>query len=251
MKELKFFDCNCRIGIDHAHLPGAAELLADMDRYGIEQALVHHNALAWGAEVTNRDIAKMLEADTEKRLTGVWSLLPDSCDELGNLDDFFKNMAKNRIKALTLDPFNHRYLPRRIVIGKIMDAAKERKIPVLLNAFTTRAHWDDLYDFLAEFPENIFIYAESSGIWGHDRVFRPLLETYENFYFDTARYWVPEGIHALVEKYGSDRILFGSGFPFLAVGGSMLQLKYSKLSDEDLQKICFGNLSRILDEVQI
>lgn len=251
MKELNFFDCNCRIGINNEHMPDAAELLSEMDHYGIDRALVFHNAVHLGAEVTNRDLAGMLEADTEKRLTGVWCILPDSCDELGNIDDFFNDMTKNRIKALTLDPFNHRYLPRRIVIGKIMDAAKERKIPIMLNAFATPGHWNDMYDFMAEFPDNIFIYTENSGIWGLDRIFRPLLETYENFYFDTARYWVPEGIYDLVKKYGSDRILYGSGFPYFNHGSSMLQLKNSKLSDEDLRKICSGNLERILGEVQI
>ncbi|MBR7155534.1 MAG: amidohydrolase family protein [Lentisphaeria bacterium] len=251
MKELQFFDCNCRIGTKNEPLPDAVELLAEMDYYGIDRALVHHNAYSFAAEATNRDLAQMLEADTEKRLTGVWTLLPDCCDELGGIEQFFAAMAKHRIKALTLDPFSHHYLPRRMVIGRIMDAARERKVPILLNAFTTMTRWQDMYDFLAEFPENIYIYAESTGIWGRDRVFRPLLETYSGFYFDTGSYWVPEGIHALVEKYGSDRILFGSGFPKLTLGGSMLQLKYSKLPEADLQKICSGNLTRILEEVEI
>ena len=100
MKELQFFDCSCRIGTKNEPLPDAVELLEEMDHYGIDRALVHHNAYSFAAEATNRDLAQMLEADTEKRLTGVWTLLPDCCGELGGIEQFFAAMAKHRIKAL-------------------------------------------------------------------------------------------------------------------------------------------------------
>lgn len=249
MKELRFFDVDCRIGVNNMPFPDAAGLLAEMDKYGVDYALVRHNALMQGAELSNADLVDLLQADTEKRLTGVWSILPTACDEMGNIDNFFAEMAKNHIGALTLDPFNHRYLPRRIVIGKVMDAARERKVPVLLNAFAGK--WNELYDFVEEFSGNILIYVENWGKWGSDRNIRPLLENYENFHFETTAYWVPEGIYDLVEKYGADRILYGSGFPQMNQGNSMLQLKYSKLSDEDLQKVASGNLMRILKEAQL
>ena len=43
MKELMFFDANCQVGDTVTRiLPGIPELLKDMDRYGVDRALVRH-----------------------------------------------------------------------------------------------------------------------------------------------------------------------------------------------------------------
>ena len=250
MKDLMFFDANCRVGDFIVSYPGITELLADMDLYGVDKALVRHNGIAKTPLSTNKELAAMLQKeDPEQRLTGVWCILPHSCDEIPEPDEFFRQMKENRIGAITLSPFEHRYQPRPIVIGKIMDAAAERKVPVLVDAFA--GQWDKLYDFLERFPKNTFIYAENWGKWGSDRNIRPLLETYENFHFEIARYWVPEGIKELADKYGADRILYGSCFPQGEQGCGMLQLKHSGLDDESIAKIAGKNLERILKGAQL
>ena len=86
---------------------------------------------------------------------------------------------------------------------------------------------------------------------GSDRNIRPLLETYENFYFEIARYWVPEGIRGLAEKYGAERILYGTNFPTGNQGNGMLQLKHSGLDDESIAKIAGKNLERILKGAEL
>ena len=250
MKDLMFFDANCRIGDLMEAYPGVSELLSDMDYYGVDKALVRHHGIPKAPLATNQELAELLKKeDPEQRLTGVWCILPDSCDEIPEPDVFFRQMKENRIGAITLSPFEHRFQPRRIVIGKIMDAAAERKVPVLLDAFA--GQWDKLYDFLECFPKNTFIYTENWGKWGSDRNIRPLLETYENFYFEIARYWVPEGIRGLAEKYDADRILYGTNFPDGNQGSGMLQLKHSGLDEESIAKIAGKNLERILKGAEL
>ena len=248
MEDLMFFDANCRVGDYISRNPDVPELLEDMDHYGVDRALIRHNGIAKAPLSTNKAIAEMVKKCPE-RLTGVWCILPHSCDEIPEPDEFFRQMKSNGIGAITLSPFEHRYQPRRIVIGKIMDAAAERKIPVLLNAFS--GQWEKLYDFLERFPNNVYIYIEGFGKWGSDRNIRPLLETYENFYFEMSRYWVPEGIRDLAEKYGSDRILFGSAFPDGNQGCGMLQLKHSGLDDRSIAGIAGKNLERILKGAEL
>ena len=252
MKEIMFFDANCRIGSFFNGGPCAentAALLKEMDYYGVDRALVRHINLDKGAIVTNQSLAHFLKEDTAARLTGVWCILPSQCGEIPEPDEFFRQMKENRIGALTLSPFEHHYIPCRMTLGKIMDAAAERRIPVLLNAFA--AKWQNLYDFMAEFPRNTFIYQESGGKWGSDRNIRPLLENYENFYFETAGYWVPEGIRDLADQYGAERILYGSGFPHYNHGSGMLQLRQSGLPLQDVELIAGKNLQRILKGAEV
>ena len=154
MKEIMFFDANCRLGRlvnGGPYAEDAPALLREMDHYGVDKALVRFNNLAMsGTNTANRNLAELLKADTAGRLTGVWCILPSQCDEIPEPDEFFRQMKANRIGAITLLPFDHRYVPCRMTLGKMMDAAAERRIPVLLNGFA--AKWPELYRFMEDFP---------------------------------------------------------------------------------------------------
>ena len=129
MKELMFFDANAVIGDTlMGPKPGAAELLRQMDRYGVEKALVRHGNLATtGAINANREMTGWISGAPPERLYGVWCILPDQCEEIPSGKELFQAMRKNRIAALTLMPDEHRYLANQLTIGKIMDEAAERK----------------------------------------------------------------------------------------------------------------------------
>ncbi|MBQ9787264.1 MAG: amidohydrolase family protein [Lentisphaeria bacterium] len=250
MEDIFFFDANVRVGFDN-HRRGAstAELLADMEHYGIERALVRSRCTACsGALIGNRQICKELAQDTAGKLTGVWCVLPSQCDDMPEPDEFFAAMKANNIGALTIEPFDHRYIPCRLTLGKILGAAAERKIPVLLHAFQHK--WEELYRFMAEFPELTCIF-NAGHKWGTDRNIRPLLENYPNCRAELAGYWVPEGIADLAKIYGAERLVYGSGFPKYNHGSGMLQLKHSTLSEKEIAMIAGKNLEELLKGAEL
>ena len=111
MKDLMFFDANCRVGDFGNAYPGVKELLSDMDYYGVDKALVRHNGIPMAPLSTNQEIARMLkEEDPDQRLTGVWCILPDSCDEIPEPDEFFRQMKENRIGLRFFWIFDYFYL---------------------------------------------------------------------------------------------------------------------------------------------
>ena len=255
MDEMIFYDCNCRIGnpFNRANIvfaPDAETLTDELTRSGVAKALVRHAATGpEGAEATNSFLAGLLEKDDSGRLTGLWSVNVDSTDEQLHGEAFFKAMKRSRISALTLAPTGHRFVPARIAIGKKMDAARERKVPIIVDP----AHfggWGELYRFLEEFPDNTYICCAMS-LWGADKYFRPLLETYSRFHVDCGAYWVPEGVADLVKKYGAERILYGSGYPDYDHGSMMLAIRHSPISSEEKALVSGGNLERLLSEVEL
>ena len=257
MDELIFRDVNCAVGLSplDGTEPGVKELLAEMDYYGVAEALVKHNNFDFlGALQCNIELAEMLEEfDPDKRLSCVWGILPEQCGELPEPDEFFRQMAAARSKALMLSPDAHRYIACRRTIGKLMDAAAERNIPVFLDKLNYNAQgmagWQKIYDFMEIFPENIFILCDFPGKWGNDRLVRPLLEGFPKFYFCTSGYWNVRGLGEYAQKYGADRLLYGSGFPFYNHGSQMPQIKFSGLSDAENAMIAGGNMKKLMDEV--
>jgi predicted TIM-barrel fold metal-dependent hydrolase len=158
-------------------------------------------------------------------------------------------MAEAGVKALRAWPGEHRFLLRREVFGPVLDMMVERRIPLLAHA-PGGVSWENCYDLMADFPELVFVLLDT-GVWGMDRYFRPLVEGYPNVRVDLTTYWQDAGIESFVERYGADRMLFGTGFPVWDHGGMMLTLKHAEITEEQKTAIAGGNLDRMLGEVAL
>lgn len=253
MKNLFFYDAGCRVGRNMLHTGKSVEdLIAHMDYSGVDKALIVHAGVINDVVHSNQQVTQMV-AQVPDRFTGTWCFLPEQCPEVPGPDKIFDEMGKNNIRALIFFPDFHRYIASRVSIGRMMDAAAERNVPIFLDNYTGKSQvsWEQLYAFLEKFPQNTFIFRAEFGKWGNDRFVRPLLENYPNFYFGLGGYWVPEGIYELAARYGAERLLFSSNYPIYNMGCQMLQLKHSRLSDEQIALIAGKNLERLLKGAQL
>lgn len=251
MLDLPFFDANCALG---APMNGAvhfakdvAGLLAEMDRMGVERALVRYNNMENGAAFANDRIAALLEDDVEGRLLGVWHILPEQCEELPPVDAFFGMMKAKRIAAIRHLAGPQRWVPCRLTIGRAMDAARELRVPLLTTPLAYADGWAGLFRFVQEFPDNIYI-VSGDGLWGVDRNIRPLLENFAGVHFEVSSFWPPEGVRDLARKYGAGRVLYGSGFPQYNHGSMMAVVRHLELDDADKRLVAAGNLERLVSE---
>jgi hypothetical protein len=249
---VRFYDCNAFFGLPMirplAPVPTAGALLEEMDRAGVEQALVWHIA----QHDASPQVGNALLADgirDRPRLTGCWTILPNQAREFPPPPVFFGQMRAARVRALRIFPGSHRYLANAVSMGDWLEALVARRIPLLLS-MRRGVEWRDVYALLAAFPDLVCLISDH-GCWGEDRLFRPLLERYPHVYVDTAQYLLDGGLESLVADYGARRLLYGSGFPESYLGGMMMALKHARLPDEAKAAIAGGNLARILEEVQL
>ena len=141
MRELFFHDAMCAAGMPFhggnvAATPEA--LLAEMDYYGIDRALVRHvNLDAAGAVLSNRVLADFLRNDSSDRLHGVWCILPEQCDELPEPDEFFRSLGmKTRLSEHgvgqdTIDFIVERFRKRGWNLGESGQVTPERVAEIL------------------------------------------------------------------------------------------------------------------------
>ena len=249
---MRFFDCNVFFGLPVkrplAPVPTAEDLLAEMDRAGVERALVWHIAQHDASpQVGNRLLAEAIRP--HPRLVGCWTVLPNQTREFPPPPLFFQHMREARIAALRVFPGSHRFLLNAVSMGDLLEEMVARRIPLLVS-LRRGMEWRDIYALLAEFPDLVCVICDH-GSWGSDRLFRPLLERYPHVYVDTAQYMLDGGLEALVSDYGATRVLFGSGFPESYFGGMMLALRHAGIPDEARAAIAGGNLERILKEVRL
>ncbi|NLW51360.1 MAG: amidohydrolase family protein [Candidatus Brocadiaceae bacterium] len=249
---MRFFDCNCFIGRPLIAMlkpaPAAGDLLSEMDRAGIEKALVWHVVQRDCAVPTGNALLAREIAGHRDRLTGCWAVLPPQTGELPPPEEFCDRMAEAGVRALRAFPDRHHYLLRRESCGPLLDVLVERRIPLFLEA-RGPGQWQAIYDLMRDFPDLVCVLADMH-VWGTDRWFRPLVENYGHVYVEMSEYILDGGVDAFVESYGADRMLFGTGFPKMEHGGVMFMLKHADIADEQKQAIAAGNLERILSEAR-
>ena len=219
------------------------DLLTEMDRCGVDEALVNSAATEISSPLaTNADIARFCEESD--RLHPVWNILPPQTGEM-DAEDLFDRMSRHGVKALRAEPERNRFLLNAVTFGPLLERMIQRNIPLFLRA--NKDDWPQITAVLNEFP-CLTVVATDVGSWGQDRYFRPLLERFENFYIETSSYELDGGIPACVEKYGPDRILFGSGYHTRPMGGASLLLRNLDIDADSKERIAHGNLERMLVE---
>ena len=249
---MQFFDCNVYFGLPTlrpvAPVQTAEELLAGMDRAGVAKALVWHIAQYDHGPVPGNALLSEAIAPYP-RLMGCWTILPAYGHEYLAPKELFAQMKVARITALRVFPREHKFLLNAVSMGNLLEPMVEHHIPLLLSVHRG-VEWSDVYQIMAEFPDLVCVVCDH-GCWGQDRMFRPLIERYPNFYVDTALYLLDGGIEALVTDYGACRLLYGSGFPDSYFGGMMMAIKHAKIPQAAKNAIAHGNLERVLSEVTL
>ena len=249
---MRFFDCNAFFGLP-THRPllpvaTAEALLAEMDRAGIERALVWHIAQHDASpQVGNQLLADAIRS--QPRLVGCWTALPNQAHEFAPPQELFQQMRQARIGALRIFPNAHHFLADAVSLGELLAPMVTRRVPLFLSV-RRGMDWASIYALLRDFPDLVCVLCDH-GCWGEDRRFRPLLERYPNVYIDTAQYLLDGGLESLVADYGAGRLLFGSGFPESYFGGMMLALRHARIPDQAKAAIAAGNLERILAEEEL
>ena len=109
---MHFFDCNAFFGLPMkrplAPVPTAEALLAEMDRAGVDRALVWHIAQHDASpQAGNQFLADAIRA--QPRLVGCWTILPNQAREFPPLPVFFREMRAARVRALRIYPRSHRF----------------------------------------------------------------------------------------------------------------------------------------------
>ena len=261
-----FFDCNTMIGRRiHRNrlefkLPG--DLIKEMDHLGISEALVYH-ALAKEYSVTVGNERLMEEIASYERLHPCWVILPSHTGEIEKPKALIKALLDRSVRAVRMFPSPptpppeftlqlHRYPMIETVCGELLEALQEYRIPLFLEAQTFLAFplvsWETIEWILKSYPKLPLVIG---GIRQRDnRAIYALMHRFENLHMDISLYGVHQGIEDFTERFGSERLIFGTGLPVFAGSGCIAQLLYAEIDEAEKQLIAGGNLKRILGGIK-
>jgi hypothetical protein len=241
------FDANVCVGDRHDQVSPCrdrAALLAEMDRLGIDRALVYH---AQTEEISPVDGNRLLEewldssvaSSQPSRLLPQWSILPTAASlaQIEALD------GQGVVTSVRLHDTRMAGLPfRPWAYDDLLAWLSARRIPLWIAL--PEHDPDDLVTTLQGHPELVTVVVGAHYV--HHLLVRPLLRHLPNAHLELSRYEPIGEVEALCREFGAERLLYGSWHWRYAMGPMLFYLHRTDLSEEQLRLICAGNTERII-----
>lgn len=247
MTSLKFsprvpvFDANIQVGHQHDELSpcqNSAELLVEMDRHGVERALIYH---AQADSVSPVDGNTYLEEwlAKDERLHPQWTVMPTP-DSLAQVQALH---AQGRVQCVRLHALDSAELPfRPWAYDTLLSWLNGVHIPVWISLPEVDPH--ELVTTLGTYPDLVSVLVGAKytqALW-----VRPMLTALPNAFLELSRYESLGEVEAIRDEFGAQRLVYGSWFARYAMGTILFYLHHTSLSETDLALVCAGNLERIL-----
>lgn len=235
------FDANVRVG-DLCDEPSPcrdrAGLLAEMDRHGVARALIYHAQAETISPIDgNRYLQEWLSDDG--RLEPQWLTMPTE-DSLAQLQALHH---QGQVRSVRLFDSSAAALPfRPWAYNELLTWLSEARIPLWIAL--PEVNLDELITTLQAYPNLVTVLVGAH--YTHALWVRPLLQTLPNAYLELSRYEPIGEFEALRDRFGAERLVYGSWYWRYAMGPMLFYLHRTRLSDAELALICAGNLDRIL-----
>ena len=248
----ELFDVNVSLGPVPQRPPGApvdaAGLLALLDEYDIGRALVSHTVAKWHHPTDGNE--RLLEAIAgEPRLAPCWVVMPAATGEVPPETEQVAQLLAAGARAARLCPKTHGLVLEPWVIAPLAEALAAKRVPVLLdfdNAhYSEPRHWDFIAWLLEAYPDLPVILLRQSH--ADFRVLFPLMNRSPNLYVETSYLGGHSALIELVERYGAERFIFGTGLPVFEPALPITTLSYGGLDPAARAGIAGKSLQRLLD----
>ncbi len=222
----------------------AEDVIALMDRYGIEKAAV--SGISDMPGVHDEGLEDLYEA-TKKypgRFYPYVRLNPNYVDRALEIMD--KAVKEYGFVGVKLHPVCYCMLPWKAPTLRILERAAEYDIPVLFHCSDEPFCYPlEIAEAAARCPETKIIMAHMGGFYHFEDALRAC-EKHPNLYIDTSETMYPEKIAEAVRRIGAERILFGSDLPADNPAVEIEKIKSLRLPKEDEDRIFYKNIAGLL-----
>lgn len=239
-----YIDTNSGLGrsaFKEERIPYKSEsLLDEMSYYRVHASLVYSlEARDYSFVKGNNELLRRI--NKSNRLFGIATVIPSIQYELNIGYKYFDDLLKKGIKGFKLYPKSHNYQFSPFIIEYLAKYMIDKDIPLVLDL--EEINWIGLEENLKAFPELKILLCNTS--WAVNRDLFPLLEEYENLYFDISSNQANDILETTKKHFGTDRVVFGTAYPNKVIGALKALIEYSKLDEDEKDNISFKNAAKL------
>lgn len=213
-----------------------------LDKYGIEKALL--GSFAWRAPSVEYGNQLVFEtAAQDERLIPCPVVIPNSGLAVGDEEQFVDGLVRDGARCVCFYPESLRTTLDRRIVDALFRALEARRLPMALFEATML----DTASVAEDYPDlPVIVHAPNV----RTREFLPSFRDTHNLHITITPGFAPYlGLEVLAEHADTERILFASGYPVSEPGAPIAYLLQSVLPDEDVERIAFRNIERLMAAV--
>jgi predicted TIM-barrel fold metal-dependent hydrolase len=241
-----------------ARLVGATDLVAYLDRAGVDAACVF--GFPWRSQETARlanDYVIAAAARFPGRLIPFACVDPSAAAARAEAERCLTAGARGLGEIATYGAGLGDGVRRRV--GELAELCREAGVPLLLHTNEAVGHhypgktrmalWQ-VYDLVRRHPETTWILGHwGGGLYVYHLLRKEAGEVLRNVFYDTAAgpfLYRPEVYRAFRAAAGIDRLLFGSDYPLLALDRYRHDMSAAGLGADEAAAVLGGNAARLL-----
>jgi predicted TIM-barrel fold metal-dependent hydrolase len=255
LRPLALFDANCMLGtIGEGCLVAFGkpeQLEAELATLGIREALVFSSL----AKLNDPELGNglLLEALAGRnRLHPCLTLTPELELDEDSLERLQALLKSGTVRACRVFPKANGWELAPWIMPEILSALARARIPLLVDQDTV--HWDDPFDWsqlerLCREHRELPVIVVRQSLLAARNLF-PLFRTCDNLYLETSYFQRAGGLEEVSRKFGTSRLLFGSGLPVFDPRLPLAGLFFSALTEREKEAVAGGNLRALLAAVE-
>lgn len=243
---MHIIDINTAIGASSKawRFTDEVSLISNMDDYRIGSAVAWHTRSQADPYEGNARMTKIASASGGRILPCLF--LDSSLDDLGlpgtgSVQDRLR--AANPSAVRVLQGAASHFCMNRFYAQDLLAPLNGMRMPLIIDGDYSREFLFALPDMAAAYPDIPMILLRFG--FNESRAVYPLLKHASNIYFDMSTMIDCGCIEEIVRKFGSDRLLFGSGLPHYVPAGPLGLLLYARISETDRENIAHANFERL------
>jgi len=230
---MKFFDCNVSLG--------CMKKIEEIDEYMQEYHVDYCGLRSLYSETYhpvdgNNDLNSLCFQYSNIR--PVFTAITTSGDDFPKEEDFLTFVKKSKGIGIYFSPYDDSLIRSMCIwsMKKYYEVLSECKIPLFIKSEKISLHV--IYDILQSFPDLKIVLLDIH--YSLARELFALMEAVKNLYLETSGLKGYKMISKISNKYGANRMVFGSRFPVFEPGTSIADIIYSDISEEEKQIIAFN-----------
>lgn len=234
----EFYDCHGHIGgcsPHHAVLDSPADLVREMDRFGVRVCCVFSLEGVFGDETYGNDVVAEAVKQFPDRFIGFTLVNMNHGERLAR-QEMERGLAIG-MKGIKLISSYHTYPVEGPLIDVACEFAHEH------GQFILNHHWgsaEQMARLCKTYSNACFFTGHSAGHYAE------VAKEVNNLFICTCPFLAWGQTERFVELYGADRILFGSDLTDLPIAWGLAPIFYARIPESDKRKILGENLKALI-----
>lgn len=226
------------------------------DKYITNLIITSKLALNYDWNIGNK---KLLESNFSKNINNLYYsyVLNPDVSFTYDFEEYLKKAYEDKVRLFRPFPKRQFFYLNDSYMKKIYRILSRSRFPIMLDLkqldITGAKYFDiDVLEHVLDENKNMPVILEASlKQCMFSRYFFPLLERFENLYIEVSGMLLYDQIEHYVEKFGSERLIFGTNYPDLPIEINTNRIILADISQADKENIAFNNLNNIIGGIEI